>query len=127
MSLTDKDRESIIRVSVDNVRAVGFEITIQSWGIKYSDKKHLWEIPKNTKCCPLACVVLNHQRKFKHIPEWKEYIAETVLETDSIWIDSFKRGFDGHSNKCCNDAAFELGKLLATDLFKQNQLSLKIK
>ena len=121
--LTDGEREQIIRDAIKTITAKGIKLGIQSWGIEWKPtkgKEH-WAPKKDQTCCALACVLLADQEKIpKHLVSERGYSIEKLLGTDTNWVRSFQKGFDGYpkSEYDREEFAYELGVMLREELAK---------
>lgn len=119
--MNDAEREQIIRDSIKAITTNGIKLGIQSWGLDYKTtkgKEH-WKHRKGQTCCALACVLLANQDIVPvHLRDWRSYSVEKLLETNSSWVRSFQKGFDGYkkSQWDTEDFAFELGVMIREEL-----------
>jgi hypothetical protein len=121
--LTDGEREQIIRDAIKTITAKGIKLGIQSWGIEWKPtkgKEH-WESKKDQTCCALACVLLANQKELpKNVSNWRSFSIEKLLDTNTSWIMSFQKGFDGYSKSEFDqeEFAYELGVMIREELVK---------
>lgn len=117
--MNDGDREQLIREAISGCRKKGVTIGSNAWGIEWSGPKKIWRPIKEKNCCPLACVLLEHQTKY-HMPDYRNHTVEMILQVNSEWVRAFQNGFDGHPKPERDDGtfAYELGFLLKEELLK---------
>ena len=121
--MNDGDREQIIREAIITITAKGVKLGIQSWGIEFKKVKgkEQWIAKKDANCCALACVLLAKQDVIpSHVIDWRSYSIEKILETDTNWVRSFQKGFDGYpkSEYDQEEFAYELGAMIREELVK---------
>jgi hypothetical protein len=117
MALDDGDREQIIRSAIKAATDKNIKLSIQTWGVFWSEKDGRWIPKKDQKCCALSCVILECQDKLPRKTDWREYTIRAILECNVQWIESFLRGFDGYPRcKYEYEFAYELGLLLQEEL-----------
>src|SRR5271170_6972350 len=111
MPLTDGDRETIIRDAIKIASDKNIKLSIQAWGIEFSEKKERWIPKKDQKCCALGCVLLEYQNKLnlRSTRDWRSLSIETILECDTEWVRSFQRGFDGYNRTDTDQDSYDLG------------------
>lgn len=112
MSLSDGDREQIIRTAIHACQVKGIGLYHSGWGIYWNQSKKRWA-PKHPACCALACVILEYQDKLPRKLDWRNWTLENILNVESEWVRNFQLGFDGYDKSAYDDGSFayELGKL----------------
>lgn len=118
MPLNDGDRETLIRAAIKSATDKNITLSIQSWGIEFSEKKERWVPKKEQRCCALGCVILECQDKLnlKSMRDWRSISIERILECDTEWVRSFQKGFDGYPRTDSDQDSYDLGFMLKDEL-----------
>jgi len=121
--MNDGEREQIIRNAITAITASGIKLGIQSWGIEWKSTKgkERWVAKKNESCCALACVLLANQKELpNNMSSWRNFSIEKLLDTNTNWIRSFQKGFDGYPKTEYDqeEFAYELGVMVREELVK---------
>jgi hypothetical protein len=113
MSLSNEERENLIRTSIKACQAKGIGLIYCTWGIEWSKKKTRW-IPKSPACCALGCTILECQDRLPRNLDWRKWTIEKILDVKGEWVRNFQLGFDGYEKSVCDDGslAYELGNKL---------------
>lgn len=118
MSYDDANREAVIRASIKSATDKNITLSVQTYGVEWSKTKERWQPKKDQKCCPLGCILLEHQDAVKNIGDWRNLAIATILQCDTDWLQMFQRGFDGYPRNDVDQNAFpyDLGFMLRCEL-----------